>query len=580
MFDKLLIANRGEIAVRVIRACHELGVTAAVVYSDADADALHVRLADEAYRLPGHTATETYLNVDAVMEAVRTSRADAVHPGYGFLSESTLLSEALSKEGRAFVGPSTAVLDAMGSKITSRKLAEAAGVPGVPGNTAAVLDVSDIHDFANLHGYPVAIKASYGGGGRGIRVARSAQEAKELLESAQREALTYFGRSDVYLERYLDQPRHIEIQILADTFGSTIWIGDRDCSVQRRHQKLIEEAPASFLSASLRAEMGRAAVSIAQHVGYVNAGTVEFLVDKDQFYFLEMNTRLQVEHPVTEMVSGIDIVQEQLRIADGQALQFDQASVQSNGHAIEIRINAEDPAAGGFYPSPGTITSLRWPSGGNVRVDAGYESGDTVNEFYDGLVAKLIVHGRDRASAIEEAKRALRSTTVEGIATTTPAQLMILGEDAFSTNAHYTRWLEEQVTLPSSFDKGDRSIVSVGGREFWIPDHGDAPSGGVAATESNNAPPASFTARQTRSNAVQAGDGIVRSPMQGTVVKVHVAPGDIVSSSDVVCVVEAMKMENLVRAGVDGRIGAVNCVEGSTVSPGEPLVEIVSVHDE
>ncbi|CAM3589342.1 acetyl/propionyl/methylcrotonyl-CoA carboxylase subunit alpha [Smaragdicoccus niigatensis] len=565
MFDKVLIANRGEIAVRVIRACRKLGVTSVAVHSDADADALHVRLADEAYRLPGNTAAETYLNVDAIMSAVRRSGPQAVHPGYGFLSESTLLADALTAEGRTFIGPSAAVIDSMGSKITARKLATAAGVPSVPGVADAVVGADEVLEFASEHGFPIAIKASFGGGGRGIRVVRYATEVADALEAAQREALSYFGRGDVFLERYLDRPRHVEIQILADAHGNAVWVGDRDCSVQRRHQKLIEEAPASVLDADLRARMGEAAVALAREVGYVNAGTVEFLVEDDEFYFLEMNTRLQVEHPVTEMVTGIDLVVEQLRIAAGEALNLRQSDIVTTGHAIEIRINAEDPAGGRFIPTPGTLKEIRWPSGAGVRVDHGYESGDTVSEYYDGLVAKLIVHGRDRADAIERTKAALDEFSVTGIKTTVPAQRMILDHEDFVADRHYTRWLEDTVTLPEAFRiPAQRSVVTVAGRQHWIPRHGVA----------DHRPPGAMTERQARVADAQSGDGTVRSPMQGTVVKVLATVGQTVQATDVICVVEAMKMENVVRADVDGTVRAITASVGATVAPGETLALI------
>ncbi len=565
MFKKVLIANRGEIAVRVIRACRALGVTSVAVYSDADADALHVRLADESCRLPGNSAAETYLNVEAIMAAVRESGSGAVHPGYGFLSESTLLADALEAEGLVFVGPSAAVIDAMGSKITSRKLAAAAGVAGVPGAADVAVGADDVAAFAERYGFPVAIKASYGGGGRGIRVVRTQQEAAAALDSAQREALTYFGRPDVYLERYLERPRHVEVQILADNHGNVLWIGDRDCSVQRRHQKLIEEAPATLLDESLRVRMGEAAVALARQVGYVNAGTVEFLVEDGQFYFLEMNTRLQVEHPVTEMITGVDLVVEQLRIADGQRLTLTQKDIVVAGHAIEIRVNAEDPAGGRFTPTPGTLDEVVWPSGDNIRVDFGYATGDTVTEYYDGLIAKLIVRGEDRADAISRARAALDTMSVSGVATTAPAQSLILAHDDFIADRHYTRWLEDAVDLPEEFaGPADRSIVTVGGRQFWIPCHGVA----------DQRPPAALVNRQARVEETRTGDGTIRSPMQGTVVNVPVDVGQPVSCGDVICVVEAMKMENIVRADVTGTVREVLVCAGSTVAAGETLAHI------
>ncbi|OZF02513.1 carbamoyl phosphate synthase [Rhodococcus sp. 15-1154-1] len=579
MFSKLLIANRGEIAVRIIQTCKRMGITTAVVHSASDADSMHVKYADEAYALDGNTAAETYLNVGAIMDVVRKSGANAVHPGYGFLSESTLLVSALADSNTAFVGPSASVIEEMGSKISSRAIAHNAGVSGVPGTSAPLVSADEISEFAERVGYPVALKASYGGGGRGVRVVADAESAKQALESAKREALAYFGRDEVYIERYLERPRHVEVQILADSFGNIIHLGTRDCSVQRRHQKLIEEAPATTVSAELESRMGKAAIDIARAVGYVNAGTMEFLVEDGQFYFLEMNTRLQVEHPVTEMVTGVDIVEQQLRIAAGERLSLTQDDIVLRGHAIELRINAEDPAGGRFTPTPGTITEMVVPAGAGVRFDAGYETGNSVSEYFDGLVGKLVVHAANRADAVVAAQIALKDMVVLGIATTAPAQQIVLDHPDFVADEHYTRWLEEQVVIPERFDtvdNHDRSIVAVAGRTFWIPQHtganGSAPEN--TAGSASTPPSSMLTTRATAERTDVAGDGLVRSPMQGTVLDVLVQVGAVVSPDDVVCVVEAMKMENRVRAAARGTVTTVTCSPGSAVAPGDVLVTI------
>lgn len=589
VLNKVLIANRGEIAVRVIRACQEMGIATVAVYSDLDRDALHVRLADEAYALGGQTAAESYLDTDAILDVIERSGADAVHPGYGFFSENTDFARAITERGVAFVGPPPEAIEVMGDKVSSRKAAQAAGVQGVPGTTEFLTDASEIVAFGEEFGWPVAIKAAYGGGGRGMRVVRSADEAAEALASAQSEALKGFGRDECYVERYLTWPRHIEMQIIADTHGNCVWVAERDCSAQRRHQKLVEESPAPAFPAEIRQAMGDAAVKVAKACGYVNAGTVEFLYQDDDFYFLEMNTRLQVEHPVTEMVSGIDLVREQLRVAAGEPLSFGQDDIVLSGHAIEIRINAENPAGGKFLPSPGHITTLVPPAGFGTRWDGGYESGDTVSQYYDNLVGKLICWGLDRDVAIARTLRALREFRIEGIATTIPADIAILEHPDFAAAKHSTKWVEdvldlsgvESVVAGGSGDgaeaKVERNVdVEVGGKRFavkmFIP---ESQAGAVVAGGAGAASPA--RARRGSAGAGAAaggGSGAVEVPMQGTIVKVLVEVGQEVEAGATVCVLEAMKMENNITADKAGTVKEIKVAAGDSVGSGDVVVII------
>ena len=588
VLTKVLIANRGEIAVRVIRACAELGIPSVAVYSELDREALHVRLADEAYALGGQTAAESYLNTERILEIIEQSGADAVHPGYGFFSENTDFARAIAERGVAFIGPPPEAIEVMGDKVSSRIAAEAAGVAGVPGTTEFLNNGDEVVAFGNANGWPVAIKAAYGGGGRGMRVVNSAEEAHEALASAQSEALKGFGRDECYVERYLSWPRHIEMQIIADGHGNCVWVGERDCSAQRRHQKLVEESPAPNFPDEVRQAMGAAAVKVAQACGYVNAGTVEFLYQDGEFYFLEMNTRLQVEHPVTEMVTGIDLVAEQLRVAAGEPLSFSQDDVVRTGHAVEIRINAEDPAGGAFLPSPGRITSIVPPQGFGTRWDGGYESGDEVSQYYDNLVGKLICWGADRDKAIARTLRALREFRIEGIATTIPADIAILEHPDFVAGEHSTKWVEERLDLtgvgsaPSVTTGADEvarvertADVEVNGRRYavklWVP--ADQIGGGGGGGSARSAAP-----RPTRSASASAGaagaPGAVTAPMQGTIVRVNVEVGQEVTAGQAVCVLEAMKMENNIAAGADGTVTAVNVAPGDAVGTGDVLVTI------
>ncbi len=591
MLKKVLIANRGEIAIRVIRTCRELGVSTVAVYSDLDRDALHVRLADEAYSLGGQTAAESYLNTEAILRVIEDSGADAVHPGYGFFSENTDFARAITARGVIFIGPPPEAIEIMGDKISSRHAAERAGVSGVPGRSEVLTSPDEVVAFGDEFGWPVAIKAAYGGGGRGMKVVTGPDEAADALESAMRESLAYFGRSECYLERYLAWPRHVEMQIIADTAGTTLWLGERDCSAQRRHQKLVEESPAPRFPDEVRQAMCEASVKVAEACGYVNAGTVEFLYQDGEFFFLEMNTRLQVEHPVTELVTGLDLVEWQLRVASGEPLGFTQDEVQRNGHAIEVRINAEDPAGGAFLPSPGTITRFIAPGGPGVRLDAGYGAGDSVSQFYDNLVAKLVVWGHDREAARRRMLRAIDETEIVGVATTLPADVAILSHPDFVAAEHSTNWVEQTLDLSGvtaaaepageppvdgeeSLPRVLRDVTAeVDGRRYqvklWVPDVGET----VVATGTGGAARAAGP-RRPKATASGAGSGTVAVPMQGTIVKVLISVGDKVEVGQTVCVLEAMKMENNVNAERAGTVKDVRVQAGDSVGPGDVIAVI------
>jgi acetyl-CoA/propionyl-CoA carboxylase biotin carboxyl carrier protein len=589
VLSKILIANRGEIAVRVIRACRDLGIESVAVYSDLDRDSLHVRLADEAYALGGDTAAESYLDTEKLLDIVERSGADAVHTGYVFFSENTDFARAITARGVAFIGPPPEAIEVMGDKVSSRIAAQEAGVAGVPGTTEFLTSGDGVVAFGEEHGWPVAIKAAYGGGGRGMRVVQSADEAHAALESAQSEALKGFGRSECYVERYLTWPRHVEMQVFADTQGNVVWIGERDCSAQRRHQKLIEESPAPLFPDDVRQAMGEAAVLVTKACGYVNAGTVEFLYQDGEFYFLEMNTRLQVEHPVTEMVTGLDLVAEQIRVAAGEPLSFTQDDIERRGHAIEVRINAEDPAGGKFLPSPGPIASLRVPQGYGVRWDGGYEAGDEVSQFYDNLIGKLVCWGSDREVAIARTLRALDELEVGGIATTIPADQAILRHDDFAAGEHSTKWVEERLDLSATAApaappadgaeppeaKVRRDVdVEVNGKRFgvtvWVPES----QVGATVAAGGAAKVAPRPRRSGGSSAAAAGSGSVTVPMQGTIVKVLVSAGDAVDEGQTVCVLEAMKMENNIAADKSGTVKEVKVEAGQSVGSGDVVVVI------
>jgi acetyl-CoA/propionyl-CoA carboxylase biotin carboxyl carrier protein len=584
LLQKILIANRGEIAVRVMRTCRELGIITVAVYSDLDRDALHVRYADEAYALGGQTAVESYLNTDAILGVIERAGVEGVHPGYGFYAENADFARTITERGVTWIGPPPDAIDVMGDKISARKAADRGGVASVPGTLEEIRSVDDVIAFGEQVGWPVAIKAAYGGGGKGMKVVNDAANAQSALDSAAREAQAYFGRSEAYLEKYLTRPRHIEIQVFADTHGNAVWLGERDCSVQRRHQKLVEESPAAGLSEDIRRAMGEAAVQVAKATGYVNAGTVEMLYQEGEFYFLEMNTRLQVEHCVTEMVTQLDLVAEQIRIASGEPLSFAQEDIVRRGHAIEVRINAENSAKG-FLPSPGTITELHLPSGPGVRWDGGYETGDTVSQYYDNLVGKLIVWHADRDSARHRMLRALQELRVQGIHTTVPAHELVLAHPDFAAGTHSTRWLEEEVDLsrltsdagttvaPDGDDDASSTVVpvEVNGRKFDVKLF--LPEGALASPAAGGAKRAKPKSRAVAASGGTAG-GNVTAPMQGTIVKLLVEVGQTVATGESLLVLEAMKMENHIAAEIDGTVKEIRAAAGDTVGAGDVLVVI------
>jgi acetyl-CoA/propionyl-CoA carboxylase biotin carboxyl carrier protein len=583
---KVLIANRGEIAVRVIRACRDAGLASVAVYADSDRDALHVRLADEAHALHGDSAAETYLRIDKLVEIARSCGADAVHPGYGFLAENADFAEAVIAAGLTWIGPSPQAIRDLGDKVTARHIAQRAGAPLVPGTAEPVGDAEEIVAFAREHGLPVAIKAAFGGGGRGLKVARTLEEIPELFASATREAVAAFGRGECFVERYLDRPRHVEAQVLADQHGNVIVVGTRDCSLQRRHQKLVEEAPAPFLTEGQRSAIHTSAKAICREAGYHGAGTVEYLVGVDgTISFLEVNTRLQVEHPVTEETAGVDLVREQFRIAAGRPLRHTEDPV-PRGHSIEFRINGEDPGRN-FLPAPGAVTTLRLPEGPGVRVDTGIESGSVIGGQFDSLLAKVIITGETRAEAVQRARRALDEMVVEGMATALPFHRAVLRDPAFAPEdpqqafAVHTRWIETEwdntvepftAAAAGAGEPEERRtvVVEVGGRRLEVSIPASLGADPPAAPAGKAAP---RRAKRSAGKTAASGDTLA-SPMQGTIVKIAVAEGDTVAEGDLVVVLEAMKMEQPLNAHKAGVVTGLSAKVGDVLPTGTPICEI------
>jgi acetyl-CoA/propionyl-CoA carboxylase biotin carboxyl carrier protein len=575
---KVLIANRGEIAVRVIRACRDSGLQSVAVYAEPDRDAPHVRMADEARALGGQTPAESYLDFDRVLGAARASGADALHPGYGFLSENAEFAQAVIDAGLVWIGPPPQAIRDLGDKIAARRIAQRVGAPMVPGSPGAVTSADEVVDFAERHGLPVAIKAAFGGGGRGLKVARTTAEIPVLYESAVREAVAAFGRGECFVERYLDRPRHVETQCLADRHGAVTVLSTRDCSLQRRHQKLVEEAPAPYLTEAQNAQLVAASKAILREAGYQGAGTCEFIVGADgSICFLEVNTRLQVEHPVTEEVTGIDLVREMFRIADGEHLGYEDAPVR--GHSIEFRINGEDPGRG-FLPAPGTVTAFRPPSGPGVRLDTGVEAGSVIGPAWDSLLAKLVVTGADRKQALQRAARALAEFEIEGMATVLPFHRAVLGTQAFAPETNggpgftvHTRWIETEFAAdiepftaaagaPEEPALRETVVVEVDGKRIEVT---------VSSTADKSPQP---VRRKEKKAAPPPAHGALTAPMRGTVTKVVAASGQRVATGDLVLVLEAMKMELPVTAHRAGMIDGLDTAVGSAVSTGEVLCDI------
>jgi acetyl-CoA/propionyl-CoA carboxylase, biotin carboxylase, biotin carboxyl carrier protein len=590
MFSKVLVANRGEIAIRVMRALEELGIGTVAVYSESDRDALHVRRADEAYLLGPGAASESYLVIEKILDAAKQSGAEAVHPGYGFLAENAPFAKACEDAGITFIGPPASAIEAMGSKTRAREIMKKAGVPIVPGTTDPVDTVEDAAKVAEEIGYPIAVKAAGGGGGKGFRVALEPDELEKAFDGAAREGEKFFGDATVYLERYLPDPRHVEVQVLADSHGNVIHLGERDCSVQRRHQKLIEESPAPAVDEELRARIGEIGTEAARAVGYRSAGTVEGLLQDGEYFFLEMNTRVQVEHCVTEEVTGIDIVKEQIRVAAGEELSLAQDDVRLNGHAIECRINAED-ASKNFAPAPGRIAEYREPAGPGVRVDSGVEAGTEITPLYDPMIAKLIVWDVDREAATRRMIRALGEYELGGVKSLIPFHIALLGTEQWANGEtcrdliEDKKWLKEhgapQVTpAPAGDDEEEPKVerdyaVEVSGKRFDVKVIGTALGGG------NGAAPAAAPARKAPKRRERSGGGggggapgALVSPIQGTVLKVAVEKGAEVTEGALICVIEAMKMENEITAPATGKVEELNVAEGGAVATGDTIAVI------
>jgi acetyl-CoA/propionyl-CoA carboxylase biotin carboxyl carrier protein len=587
--SKVLVANRGEIAVRVIRAAKDAGLASVAVYAEPDADAPHVRLADEAFALGGQTSAESYLVFDKILDAAAKSGANAIHPGYGFLSENADFAQAVLDAGLIWIGPSPQSIRDLGDKVTARHIAAKAQAPLVPGTAEPVKNADEIIAFAKEYGVPIAIKAAFGGGGRGMKVARTIEEIPELFESATREAVAAFGRGECFVERYLDKPRHVEAQVIADTHGNVVVAGTRDCSLQRRFQKLVEEAPAPFLTDAQRKEIHESAKRICKEAGYYGAGTVEYLVGQDGLIsFLEVNTRLQVEHPVTEETSGIDLVRQQFRIANGEALDITEDPT-PRGHSFEFRINGED-AGRGFLPAPGPVNKFEPPTGPGVRLDSGVESGSVIGGQFDSMLAKLIVTGATREEALDRSRRALAEFNIEGLATVIPFHRAVVSDPAFIGDENgftvHTRWIEtewdntvEPFTGGGAVDEEEAQprqtvVVEVGGRRLEVSLPGDLALGGGSAAPSGairKKPKA--RKRGAHAGAAASGDAVT-APMQGTVVKVAVEEGQVVATGDLIVVLEAMKMENPVTAHKDGTITGLAVEAGAAVTQGTVVAEI------
>jgi len=605
MFRKVLVANRGEIAVRVMRACEELGVRTVAVYSEADKHAGHVRYADEAYNIGPARAADSYLDQEAVLEAASKAGVDAIHPGYGFLAENADFAQNVVDSGFVWIGPDPEAMEALGEKTNARALMQEADVPVVPGTTEPVSSVEEITAVADDYGYPVAIKAEGGGGGRGLKVVHNEDEVEAQFETAQREGEAYFDNSSVYVEKYLEAPHHIEVQILADEHGNVRHLGERDCSLQRRHQKVIEEAPSSILDDDLREEIGEAAKRGVDAAGYTNAGTVEFLVEDGEFYFMEVNTRIQVEHTVTEAITGLDIVKWQLRVAAGEELDFSQDDVEFDGHAMEFRINAENAAAE-FEPATGTLETYDPAGGIGVRVDDAVRQGDVIGGDYDSMIAKLIVSASDREECLTRSERALAEFEIEGFHTIIPFHRLMLTDEAFSNSEHTTKYLDEELDHSrieeavsqwgprnagdSNDSDGDDSdgdeettereyTVEVNGKRFDVNlEAHDAPAidvGSVAVDDSSgmDRPPQADSDDEDEAVSVEGGD-TVTAEMQGTILSVDVAAGDEIAAGDVVCVLEAMKMENDVVTERGGTVTEIMVDEGDSVDMGDVLVVV------
>jgi acetyl-CoA/propionyl-CoA carboxylase biotin carboxyl carrier protein len=582
--QKVLIANRGEIAVRIIRACKDAGYTSVAIYAEPDRDALHVRMADEAFALGGTTPGDSYLVIEKVIAAATRSGADAVHPGYGFLAENADFAQAVLDAGLTWIGPSPQAIRDLGDKVTARHIALRAGAPLVPGTKDPVSGPDEVVAFAQENGLPVAIKAAFGGGGRGLKIARTIDEIPELYDSAVREAVAAFGRGECFVERYLERSRHVEAQVLADQHGNVVVVGTRDCSLQRRNQKLVEEAPAPFLTDEQRARIHESAKAICREADYSGAGTVEFLVGNDGVIsFLEVNTRLQVEHPVTEETSGIDLVREQFRIADGETLRFAEDPA-PRGHSFEFRINGEDPGRG-FLPAPGTVTTYREPAGPGVRVDAGIEGSSLIGGAFDSLLAKLIVTGESRTEALARARRALDEFVVDGMATALPFHRAVVRDEAFAPGAQgvpfsiHTQWIETEFVnqIPpftggaaAEDDGGPREtvVVEVGGKRLEV----SLPAGfGAGSGGAKKAAPKRSGGK--KAGAAASGDTLT-APMQGTIVKVAVAEGDVVEAGQLIVVLEAMKMEQPLNAHKAGTVTALSADVGAVVTSGSAICEI------